>query len=219
MTVKVKICGLTTAQTVTAAVTAGASCIGFVFFDKSPRNISPQKAKNLASLIPENIIKCGVVVNPADDELDHILSHIPLDLVQLHGDESPARTQEIRTRFKLPVTKAIAVSGPDDITRAKTYESTADMLLFDARPPPALKGALPGGNGLAFDWHLIRGANIKLPWILSGGLDEDNLAQAIATSGAKMIDVSSGIEDSPGEKNIDKITAFLRRTRMLNETG
>ncbi len=219
MTVKVKICGLTTAETITAAVTAGASYIGFVFFDKSPRNISPQRAGKLAELIPGNIIKCGVLVNPSNDELDHILTHIPLDLIQLHGDESPARTQEIRDHFTLPVMKAIAVAGPDDITLAKTYENMVDMVLFDAKPPPALKEALPGGNGLSFDWQLIRGADLTLPWMLSGGLKADNLAQAIATSGARMVDVSSGVEDHPGEKNITRIKAFLRQTRMLNETG
>ncbi len=219
MTVKVKICGLTTAETITAAVKAGACYIGFVFFDKSPRNISPQRAGKLAELIPGNIIKCGVLVNPDNDELDHILAHIPLDLIQLHGDESPARTQEIRDHFDLPVMKAIAVAGPDDIALAKTYENMVDMVLFDAKPPPALKEALPGGNGLSFDWQLIKGADLTLPWMLSGGLEADNLAQAIATSGAKMVDVSSGVEDHPGEKNITKINTFLRQTRMLNEEG
>ncbi|MCF6197046.1 MAG: phosphoribosylanthranilate isomerase [Emcibacter sp.] len=215
MTIRAKICGLSTPETVTAAVDAGASHVGFVFFAKSPRNISPEQLAELCKDIPSSVVKTGVFVNPEDSQLDRILTVAPLDLLQLHGSESPARVQEVKARFKRPVMKAIAVSGSDDMVRAKAYESSADMLLFDAKAPTELTDALPGGNGLAFDWKIIQAAEINLPWMLSGGLNMDNIADAIAISGAQMIDVSSGVESRPGLKDSAKIKAFMSKVNSL----
>lgn len=209
-TVKAKICGLTTRDAVRAACDAGAAYTGFVFYPKSPRHITAAGAAKLAALIPGPVRKVGVFVDPDDDELEAILSRVPLDLVQLHGAETPERVREIRQRFRHPVIKAIAISGPDDIARARTYEAAADMLLFDAKAPDSVKDALPGGNGLSFDWRLINATDWSLPWMLSGGLNADNIQQAIAASGAEFVDVSSGVETRPGEKDSAKITAFMR---------
>jgi phosphoribosylanthranilate isomerase len=215
MTIRAKICGLSTRETVRAAVDAGASHLGFVFFAKSPRNISPKQVAELCADIPPSVIKTGVFVNPEDSQLDRILAAAPLDLLQLHGSESPARVQEIKARFKRPVMKAIALSGSDDMAVARAYESCADMLLFDAKAPTDLTDALPGGNGRAFDWKIIQAAEINLPWMLSGGLNMDNIAEAIAISGAQMIDVSSGVESRPGLKDIAKIKAFMSKVNSL----
>ncbi len=209
-TIKAKICGLTSREAVLAACDAGAAYTGFVFYPKSPRHITADRAAELAGLVAEPVRKVGVFVDPDDDGLDAVLSRVPLDFIQLHGAESPARVQDIRSRFKRPVIKAIAISGPDDITRAHDYETMADMLLFDAKAPHALKDALPGGNGLSFDWRLINATDWTLPWLLSGGLNTDNILQAIAATGAKFIDVSSGVESRPGQKDSAKITAFMR---------
>ncbi|PCI31833.1 MAG: phosphoribosylanthranilate isomerase [Alphaproteobacteria bacterium] len=215
MTVKIKICGLNTPEAIKAAVQAGASHIGFVFFEKSPRNVTAEQVADLAAPIPEGIIKTGVFVNPGDDQLTQILALAPLDLIQLHGAETPARVQEVKDRFGLPVMKAIAIAGPDDITRAKSYDTVADMLLFDAKAPVDLENALPGGNGLSFDWQLIRDTDWQVPWMLSGGLDQDNVAEALTISGADYVDVSSGVETSPGRKSLDKINAFISKVTSL----
>ncbi len=201
-------------ETVSAAAHAGASYIGFVFFEKSPRNVTAVQAAILAQDIPSSILKTGVFVNPTNEQLDHILSHVPLDLVQLHGAESPERVAEVKKRFKRPVIKAIAVASSDDIHSAKAYEDCADILLFDAKAPTSLKDALPGGNGLVFDWRMIKGVDWRLPWMLSGGLTATNIQSAIDISGAKIVDISSGLEDGLGEKNIDKIKAFMK---VVNE--
>jgi len=209
MPLKAKICGLTTPQTVRAAARAGAAYIGFVFYEKSPRNISPARAAELAAEIPDSVTLCGVFVNPTDEQLTSTLAHIPLDLIQLHGTETPQRCQEIKNRFQRPVMKAIAVTTAEDVAVAKTYENTADILLFDAKPAADQKNALPGGNGLRFDWHLMKGHQWHIPWMLSGGLDAGNLETAAAISGAAIFDVSSGVENHPGEKSIPKINAFM----------
>ncbi|PCJ33384.1 MAG: phosphoribosylanthranilate isomerase [Alphaproteobacteria bacterium] len=209
MPLKAKICGLTTPQTVRAAAQAGAAYIGFVFYEKSPRNISPERAAELAAEIPASVTLCGVFVNPSDEQLTSTLAHIPLDLIQLHGTETPQRCQEIKNHFKRPVMKAIAVTAAQDITAAKAYENTADILLFDAKPEPDQANALPGGNGLRFDWQLMKDHQCNMPWMLSGGLDAGNLETAIAISGAAIFDVSSGIELRPGAKSIPKINAFM----------
>jgi len=217
MTIAVKICGLSRPEVVQAAATAGAAYIGFVFYAKSPRHVTPQQAAGLATQIPASVIKCGVFVDPTDEQLDITLAHIPLDLIQLHGTESTGRLQDIKTRFKRPVMKAIAIAGPEDITAAKPYQNYADMLLFDAKAPTSLIDALPGGNGLAFDWQLIKDSDWQLPWMLSGGLNADNLATALAVSGAKIVDVSSGVELSPGVKDIAKINAFIQTANKDSE--
>lgn len=218
MTVKAKICGLRTSQSVQAAVSGGASYIGFVFYEKSPRNITPEQGAALTKDVPESVIKTGVFVDPDDDQLHAVLDKVPLDLIQLHGAESIARVRDIKTRFKIPVMKAFAISSAQDITRAKDYEKTADLLLFDAKAPKSYVGALPGGNGLSFDWQLIRGTDWQIPWMLSGGLDAGNVTEAVETSCADMVDVSSGVESRPGQKNIQKIETFLATVKGIEDT-
>lgn len=213
MTVTVKICGLSTAETIHAAVYAGASHIGFVFFEKSPRNVTAGQAGILAEKIPASIIKTGVFVNPTDEFLEQTLAHVTLDLIQLHGTESPKRVTEVKNRFSLPVMKAISIASPDDVAKAKTYENSADMLLFDAKAPASLENSLPGGNGEIFDWILIKNTIWTIPWMLSGGLDEHNVQSAINISGASIVDISSGVENTPGGKNIAKIKAFISEVK------
>ena len=207
MTVAVKTCGLNSAAAVDAAVEAGASLVGFVFFPASPRAVTPDAAGALAKRVPAGILKVGLVVDPDDATLARILAAVPLDLLQLHGNESPERVAEIKARFRLPVMKAVAIAGPADIDRARRYERVADRLMFDAKAPKS--ATRPGGNALAFDWELLRGERWAVPWILAGGLTAENVAEAVAISGAATVDVSSGIEDAPGRKSPAKIRAFL----------
>ncbi len=215
MAVNVKICGLSTPNTIQAAVDAGASHIGFVFYEKSPRNVTAELVADLCAKIPASVIKTGVFVNPGNDQIKSTLAHAPLDLIQLHGEETPERISEIKSRFTLPVMKAVAINCSEHIEQAKTYENIADMLLFDAKAPDTLEGGLPGGNGLSFDWQLIHGTKWQIPWMLSGGLSADNISQAIDISGAEFIDVSSGVESRPGEKNIAKIKAFINEVKNI----
>jgi phosphoribosylanthranilate isomerase len=213
MPIDVKICGLKTPETLRAAVEAGAGYIGFMFYPRSPRNVTPQEAAALAMIVPRGVRKVGVFVDPTDAVLSTVLRVVPLDIIQLHGKESPERVAEIRARTGKPVFKAIAISDPDDVALAHTYESAADFLLFDAKPPKAMPSALPGGNGLSFDWDLIAGETWTRGWILSGGLTQENVAGAIAQSGARFVDVSSGVEDGPGVKSPAKIEAFIEAAR------
>ena len=213
MPIDVKICGLKTAETLRAAVEAGAGYIGFMFYARSPRNVSAHEAGRLALAVPQGVRKVGVFVDPTDEDLAEIMRAVPLDIIQLHGKETPARVAEIRARIGKPVFKAIAIEGPEDVALAHTYEAAADFLLFDAKPPKAMPSALPGGNGLSFDWNLIAGETWTRGWILSGGLTPENVAGAIAQSGARFVDVSSGVEDSPGVKNPAKIDAFIKAVR------
>ncbi|WP_138380870.1 phosphoribosylanthranilate isomerase [Luteithermobacter gelatinilyticus] len=210
MPVAVKICGLSTPETVRVAAEAGAAYVGFVFFPPSPRHISTEQAAALAAGVPGRMRKVGVFVDPTDALLDETIARVDLDILQLHGQETPARVRDIRARYGRDVMKAIAVAEPADIETAKSYESVSDLLLFDAKAPKTLENALPGGNGLVFDWQLIRQENWSRPWMLSGGLDSDNVAEAITTSGAKIVDVSSGVESRPGQKDVGKIQDFIR---------
>lgn len=213
MSVDVKICGLGTAKAVTAAVEGGARFVGFVFFAASPRHVTPEQAGALTRVVPEGITRVGLVVDADDAMLDAIVSRAGVDLLQLHGGETPERTAEIRRRFGLPVMKVLPVAGPGDVERAGAYAGIADRLMFDARPP---KGSTrPGGNALVFDWELLRGRRWPVPWILAGGLDAGNVAVAVRTSGAPAVDVSSGVEDSPGHKNSAKIRSFLAAAAAL----
>ncbi len=217
MAVDAKICGLSNEASVEAAVTHGASYVGFVFFPPSPRHVSAGAAAALAALVPEHVKRVGVFVDPDDALLESLLDVVPLDIVQLHGSETPARVADIRARFGLKVMKAIKVFDESDVAGAFLYEDAADMLLFDARPPAGDSDALPGGNGIAFDRLLVRDGGWSLPWMLSGGLDAATLGAAVAASGARAVDVSSGVEDAPGEKNVDKIRAFLECAAGLPE--
>jgi phosphoribosylanthranilate isomerase len=208
MSVRVKICGLTEPAGLAAAVAADATYVGFVFFPKSPRNLAIAAARDLALSVPPGVAKVALTVDAADDALDAILREVPIDMLQLHGHESPARVAGLRARHGLPVMKAVGVAGAEDLPQIEAYAAVADQILVDAKPP---KGAdLPGGNGLAFDWRLIAGRRWPVPWMLAGGLSPDNVAEAIRLTGARQVDVSSGVESAPGVKDPAKVAAFCR---------
>ena len=209
--VKVKICGLTTAETVQAAVKGGTDYIGFVFFAKSPRFVTPQKNAKLAQYVPKRVVKVGLVVDADDVLLDNIMSEGAIDMLQLQGNETPARIVQIKAKTGLPVMKAVGVSEKSDLNVLDKYIGIADQLLIDAKPP---KGAeLPGGNGLAFDWTLLSEATISTPWMLAGGLTSDNVVQALAVTGASQVDVSSAVEHQAGKKDPAKIRAFIENAK------
>ncbi|NIZ10276.1 phosphoribosylanthranilate isomerase [Pseudooceanicola sp. HF7] len=205
---RVKICGLGRPEDVEAAAEAGASYGGFVFFAKSPRNISVEAARALAVEAPIGFAKVALMVNPDDALLEAVNSAVPLDMIQLHGKESPERVAEVRARTGLPVMKALGVAGEEDLAQIALYETVADQLLVDAKAPKG--AALPGGNGLSFDWRLIAGRSWKCPWMLAGGLTPDNVAEAIRLTGANQVDVSSGVESAPGVKDPALIRAFTK---------
>ena len=215
MTVRVKICGVNSRAALAAALAGGASHVGFVFYGPSPRALEAAAAATLAATVPAGVTRVGLTVDETDARIAALLAAVPLDMLQLHGDETPTRVGGLRRRFGLPVMKAIRVSGAADVEAAAAYGGAADWLLFDARPPRDMAGALPGGNALAFDWRLIAGRRWPLPWMLSGGLNAGNLAEAVATTGATAVDVSSGVEDRPGVKNPAKIAAFLALAATL----
>lgn len=215
MSVQVKICGLNTDEAIRAAVDGGADYVGLVFYPPSPRSVNAVEAAALAGLVPAGVTKVGLFVDVDDATLTGILSDVPLDLLQLHGAETPARVSEIRDLTGLPVMKAIKIAGAEDIDVADRYLNVADHLLFDAKAPPDLKGALPGGNALMFDWTLLAGRDWPRPWMLSGGLDAGNVAEAVSISGAVTVDVSSGVERTPGTKDPARILEFLRAVQAL----
>nr|WP_244888320.1 phosphoribosylanthranilate isomerase [Nereida ignava] len=204
--IRTKFCGLSRPEDVTAAADAGAAYVGFVFFPKSPRNVSIEQAAALAVTVPVGIAKVALVVNASDAELDAIVEAVPLDMLQLHGAESVERVREVRTRYGLPVMKAVGVADADDLPALDAYAMAADQLLIDAKPPK--NADLPGGNGLSFDWRLIAGKSWPVPWMLAGGLTPDNAAEAVAMTGARQLDVSSGVEASVGVKDSELMTAF-----------
>ncbi len=208
MTVATKICGLTEPESLRAAVAGGARYVGFVFYPRSPRAIAPPMAAELARLLPTGVRSVGLFVDPDDEFLEHVTGQVPLDLIQLHGGETPRRIAEIKGRYALPVMKAIRVGGPEDLTAAMEAAEVSDRLLFDAKPP-AKVSALPGGNGIAFDWTILAGRSWPRPWMLSGGLTADNVAEAVRVTGATEVDVSSGVEDRPGHKDPALVRAFL----------
>ena len=209
MSTTVKICGLTSPQGVAAAVSAGARYLGFVFFAKSPRHVTPEQAAALAAEVPLGIAKVGLFVNPDDALLQTVLAQVPLDMIQLHGSESPARVTEVRALTGLPVMKAVGVAEPRDLDALWDYGLVADMLLIDAKPPKDAE--LPGGNGLAFDWRLLAGRQVLKPWLLAGGLTPENVTQALRLTRAPGVDVSSGVESAPGVKDPDRIRDFIAR--------
>jgi len=208
MPVAVKTCGLSDRPAVDAALAGGARFLGFVFFPPSPRDVAPSRAAALSAGLPGEIATVGVVVNPGDAFLDAILSEMRLDYIQLHGNETPARARAVRTRMGCRVIKAISVSQASDIARAKDYGESADLILFDAKAKA--DDTRPGGNARPFDWRLFEAAPPpSTGWLLSGGLDADNVGEAIRITGARAVDVSSGIESAPGRKDPGKISAFL----------
>jgi len=215
LSVRVKICGLTRPPDLWSALEAGANYVGLVFFPKSPRHLSLDVAASLAVAVPPGVAKVALVVDADDAALDALLARVPIDILQLHGHESPARVAEIRARTGLPVMKAVGVADAGDLPTLDAHAQVADMLLIDAKPP---RGAdLPGGNGLAFDWRLIAGRRWPVPWMLAGGLRPGNVAEAIRLTGAQQVDVSSGVENAPGQKDALKMAAFVRAARGETE--
>lgn len=211
MNVRVKICGLREPAHVAAAVGAGAAYVGFVFFAKSPRHVGIPDAAALTAAVPPGVAKVALTVNASDAELDAITATVPLDMLQLHGSESPGRVAEVRARYGLPVMKAIGVAAEADLAAIQTFGRVADQLLIDAKPPEG--AALPGGNGIVFDWRLVARKYWPCPWMLAGGLTPGNVAEAIRLTGARQVDVSSGVESAPGVKDEGMIRAFLAAAR------
>ncbi|WP_309663310.1 phosphoribosylanthranilate isomerase [Tabrizicola sp.] len=204
---RVKICGLRTEADVLAVAASGAAYAGFVFFAKSPRNLGLAEARMLALCAPAGLAKVALVVDADDAFLDRLIATVPLDMLQLHGHETPERVAEVRARYGLPVMKAIGVAGEADLAGLQEMSLAADQLLIDAKPPKG--AALPGGNGLAFDWRLLVGRKWLRPWMLAGGLTAENVADAVRLIGARQVDVSSGVESAPGVKDHAKIAAFV----------
>ncbi|WP_142849041.1 phosphoribosylanthranilate isomerase [Telmatospirillum sp. J64-1] len=212
MAVDVKICGITSEEAMAAAYESGASFIGMVFYPPSPRSVTVERAQELLSLLPpelepEELARVGLFVDPEDSLLDSVMNYVRLDILQLHGKETPERVEALRQEYGLPVMKSLSIGSAEDLARVDEWLDVADWLLFDAKPP---KGAtLPGGNAASFDWSLLQGKSWPLPWMLAGGLNVGNLEQAVRQSGARIVDVSSGVEDAPGVKSPEKIKAFL----------
>jgi len=215
MPVEVKICGLDRAEAVDAAVEGGAHYTGFVFYPPSPRNLSPERAAALTARVPSSVVKVGLFVDPTDAEIDAALALNRLDMIQLHGSETPERVADVKRRSDLAVMKAIKIARREDVVSATAYYDVADRILFDALAPASMANALPGGNALSFDWMLLDGLAVPLPWMLAGGLTADNLVEAIRLTKARSVDVSSGVEDRPGMKSLDKIGAFLAAAKRI----
>ncbi len=211
MTVEAKICGLSTPDTVDAAVQFGARWVGFVTYPRSPRHISTETMRALGARVPRSVARVGLFVDPDDALLDEKLATGALDLLQLHGAETPERVAAIRRRTGKPVMKAIKVAQAADVERGiAAYAAVADRLMFDAA-----EGILPGGNATPFDWSILSGQTVPLPWFLAGGLTPDNVAEAVRVTRAPAVDVSSGVESSRGVKSIELIRAFLDRVKAL----
>lgn len=206
--IRVKICGLRRLVDVAAVAAAGAAYAGFVFFAKSPRHLTVDAALPLLLAVPEGLAKVALTVDADDAALDAIVTALPLDMLQLHGAESPERVAQVRARYGLPVMKAVGVAGEGDLAAVFEYSLVADQLLIDAKPAPG--AALPGGNGVAFDWRLLARRRWLRPWLLAGGLTPENVAEAIRLTGAQQVDVSSGVESAPGVKDAARIAAFGR---------
>jgi phosphoribosylanthranilate isomerase len=212
MSVEAKICGLSTAETVDAAVAGGARFVGFVTYPRSPRHVASNDVlKALGARVPKSVIRTGLFVDPDDALLDERLATGAIDLLQLHGSETPERVAAVKARTGKPVMKVIKVGEASDVERGiATYASVADRLMFDTA-----EGILPGGNAKSFDWTILSGRTVPLPWLLAGGLTLDNVAEAVRVTGASAVDLSSGVESSRGVKSVDLIRAFLDRVKVL----
>ncbi|MEN3382231.1 MAG: phosphoribosylanthranilate isomerase [Hyphomicrobiales bacterium] len=217
MSVLVKICGLSTPETLDVALAAGADMVGFVFFPPSPRNISPEAARALGLRVKERAKTVALVVDADDALLEQIIGALKPDMLQLHGHETPQRVAAIRESFGLPVMKVLAIETKADLAAVAPYIGVADRLLFDARPPR--EATRPGGLGKPFDWHLLESLELPLPFMLSGGLDPVNVAEALRITRAPGVDVSSGVESAPGVKDPEKIRAFIRAARASLGAG
>ncbi len=206
----VKICGLSDPQNLQTAIDAGTRFVGFVFYEPSPRNVSFDTAWNLARAVPTSIRSVGLFVDPDDELLERVLTGIQLDMVQLHGNETPGRVAEIKDKYKMEVMKAIRVREESDLEGIEGFEAAADWLLFDSKPE---KATLPGGTGHSFDWSLLEGRTFSKPWMLGGGLSPENVADAIKQLSPNAVDVSSGVESAPGQKDPAKIKAFIEAVK------
>ena len=204
---RVKICGLTTRETALAAADAGAAYIGLNFFPPSPRFLDVETAKDVAVCLPPGVAKVALTVDASDAVLDEIVMSVPLDFLQLQGSETPERVSELRARFGLPVMKAVGIADASDLKNLDDFEDVADQLLVDAKPTK--DATLPGGNGVAFDWRLIASRRWSKPWMLAGGLNPNNVAEAISLTGARQVDVASGVESAPGVKDPELMRAFV----------
>ena len=215
MTTEVKICGLKTPEAVDAALAGGADYIGLVFFPRSPRHVDIKTGLRLADLARGQAKVVALFVDPEDRAFDSIVEQVQPDMIQLHGDESAPRVKEIRKRCGVPVIKAIRVGSAVDVKRAQRYDDAADLILFDAKAPPG--AAIPGGNGLTFDWHALDGIKDRMKFMLSGGLNAENVAEAIRLTGARAVDVSSGVESAPGVKDPELIRRFLKSVKTAKQ--
>ncbi len=213
----VKICGLSSAATLDATLEAGADMVGFVFFEPSPRNLSVEQARPLGARVHGRARKVALTVDADDAKLDAIVKALAPEILQLHGNETPERVRAIRSRFGISVMKAVGVAAAADLARAEAYSGAADSILFDAKPAP--EAVLPGGNGQVFDWSILRGFAAGKPWMLSGGLEPGNVAEALKATGAQAVDVSSGVESAPGVKDPKRISAFIAAVRALSPAG
>jgi len=220
MTTAVKICGMTDETSLDEALAGGADYIGLVFFPKSPRHLDLARAKALRAMVPNGTCKAvALVVDPSNEQLAEIISVVDPDVIQLHGHETVERVAEIRAKFGKPIWKAVPVATAADVEAARAYLSPgrlADILLFDAKPDPT--APLPGGNGLAFDWHILQGLKARLAFALAGGLTPENVAEAVERTGATIVDVSSGVESAPGHKDPELIRRFLRNAKAAKQS-
>jgi phosphoribosylanthranilate isomerase len=212
VTCLIKICGLSTPETLDAALDAGADLVGFVHFPKSPRHVTLEAGRALSLQAGGRALRTALLVNPDDALLAAMVEALDPDLIQLHGHETPKRVTAIRNRFGRPIMKAVGIAEAADLTALGAYAPVTDRLLLDAKPPKTAN-ALPGGNGLAFDWRLLAGLDPATPFMLSGGLNPENVVEAIGLTGARAVDVSSGVESRPGEKDPAKIGAFVKAAR------
>ena len=213
--ISIKICGITEQKDISAAANLGIDFLGFVLVKGSSRYVSIDKMKKLLKETPSPIGTVALLVNPKNDILEEIVNEVNIDFLQLHGQESPDRVFEISRKSKIPIIKAFGISKKNDLKKIRSYESVVDYLLLDAKAES--RQSLPGGNGVAFDWELLRGFNTKKPWFLAGGLNPDNVSRAISITGANMVDVSSGVEKDPGNKSLEKIYNFVRRVNEHNK--
>lgn len=215
MPTRVKICGLTEPERVEQAGRLGAAYLGFVFYPPSPRALDPARARELVATVPTTAEAVGLLVDASDHEIETLLEAVPLDLLQLHGHETPERVSEIGLRFGCRVIKALRVEAADDLATLAVHAAAADLVLFDAKPPR--DAVWPGGHGLPFDWRLLEGIDLARPWLLAGGLNAGNVAAAIALTGAPIVDVSSGVESGPGVKDPDRLDAFFAAVARADE--
>ncbi|QGA56950.1 phosphoribosylanthranilate isomerase [Brucella sp. 2280] len=214
MALDIKICGLKTPEAVAAALDGGATHIGFIFFPKSPRHITPDAAARLRAAATGRAVAVAVTVDADDETLDEIVKTVRPDMLQLHGGETPERVRFLKERYNLPVMKAFSIREAGDLEAIAPYRGIADRFLFDAKPP---KGSeLPGGNGISFDWNLLAALDADIDYMLSGGLNADNIAEALLKTGAPGIDISSGVECAPGEKDVRLIENFFQAVADAN---